>query len=87
LYEATVAQPALSAGSAALPMPLAAAVAVVSPTLAGSRFGCRSIQLGTLPRVLPYVVLLVFFAIAFAGAYWMPDPIEKRGPFVSRPSA
>jgi hypothetical protein len=47
------------------------------------------VQLGTLPRVLPYVVLLVLFALAFAGAYWMPEPIEKRGRFrltAQRPS-
>src|SRR3989442_13331946 len=47
------------------------------------------VQLGTLPRVLPYVVLLVLFAVAFAGAYWMPEPVEKRGRFrltAERPS-
>jgi predicted MFS family arabinose efflux permease len=47
------------------------------------------VQLGTLPRVLPYVVLLVLFAVAFAGAFWMPEPIEKRGRFrltAERPS-
>src|SRR6266576_467847 len=47
------------------------------------------VQLGTLPRVLPYVVLLVLFSVAFAGAYWMPEPIEKRGRFrltAERPS-
>jgi hypothetical protein len=31
--------------------------------------------------VLPYVVLLVLFAIAFAGAYWMPEPVSERGRF------
>src|SRR4029453_2363364 len=47
------------------------------------------VQLGTLPRVLPYVVLLILFALAFAGAYWMPEPVEKRGRFrltAERPS-
>jgi hypothetical protein len=47
------------------------------------------VQLGTSPRVLPYVVLCLLFAIAFAGAYWMPEPIEKRGRFrltAERPS-
>src|SRR5262245_33691755 len=42
-----------------------------------------------LPRVLPYVVLLALFTFAFAGAYWMPEPIEKRGRFrltAERPS-
>ena len=31
------------------------------------------------PRVLPYVVLLVLFAIAFVGALAMPEPVEPRG--------
>src|SRR3954463_6076508 len=39
------------------------------------------VQLGTLPRVLPYVVLFVLFALAFAGPYWIPEPVEKRGRF------
>ena len=38
-----------------------------------------------MPRVLPYAVLLVLFAAAFAGAYWMPEPIEKRGRLRLRP--
>jgi MFS family permease len=37
------------------------------------------VELGSAPRVLPYAVLLALFAIAFAGAYWMPEPVEKRG--------
>ena len=36
------------------------------------------VELGSAPRVLPYAVLLALFAIAFAGAYWMPEPVEKR---------
>jgi MFS family permease len=39
------------------------------------------VQLGPAPRVLPYVVLFVLFAIAFAGAYRMPEPVEERGRF------
>jgi hypothetical protein len=34
-------------------------------------------------------VLVVLFAVAFAGTYWMPEPIEKRGRFrlrAERPS-
>jgi MFS family permease len=31
------------------------------------------------PRVLPYVVLLGLFAIAFAGALLMPEPVERKG--------
>ena len=30
------------------------------------------------PRMLPYVVLFVLLAIAFAGAYWMPEPVPDR---------
>jgi MFS family permease len=30
------------------------------------------------PRVLPYVVLFVLFAVAFAGALLMPEPVEQR---------
>jgi MFS family permease len=36
------------------------------------------VQLGSAPRVLPYVVLFGLFAIAFAGAFWMPEPVLVR---------
>jgi MFS family permease len=36
------------------------------------------VQLGSAPRVLPYVVLLGLFALAFAGAFWMPEPVLER---------
>src|SRR5215470_14039903 len=36
------------------------------------------VELAPAPRVLPYVVLLVLFAIAFAGALAMPEPVAKR---------
>ena len=36
------------------------------------------IELLPAPRVLPYVALLVLFAIAFAGALLMPEPVAKR---------
>lgn len=39
------------------------------------------VQLGSAPRVLPYAVLLVLFAAAFAGAYWMPEPVLERSSF------
>lgn len=39
------------------------------------------VQLGSAPRVLPYIVLLVLFATAFAGAYWMPEPVLGRSSF------
>jgi predicted MFS family arabinose efflux permease len=37
------------------------------------------VQLAPAPRVLPYVVLFVLFAIAFAGALLMPEPVEAAG--------
>jgi MFS family permease len=39
------------------------------------------VQIGWEPRVLPYVFLLSLFAIAFAGAYWMPEPVKERRRF------
>jgi predicted MFS family arabinose efflux permease len=36
------------------------------------------VQAGTAPRVLPYVVLLVLFAVALTGAYLMPEPVSER---------
>jgi MFS family permease len=46
------------------------------------------VRIGWEPRVLPYAVLLVLAALAFAGAYWMPDPVFERSHFrltVQRP--
>src|SRR5262245_64747424 len=90
---------ALSAASAALldlhPNRDPAGVGLTTATAAAGGIGLGAlassalVQLGTLPLVLPYVVLLVLFALAFAGAYWMPEPIEKRGRFrltAERPS-
>jgi MFS family permease len=90
---------ALSAASAALldlhPKRDPAGVGLTTATAAAGGIGlgvlvsAALVQLGTLPRVLPYIVLLVLFALAFAGAYWMPEPIEKRGRFrftAERPS-
>src|SRR6478672_11550009 len=90
---------ALSAASAALldlhPKRDPAGVGLTTATAAASGIGlgvlvsAALVQLGTLPRALPYVVLLLLFALAFAGAYWMPEPIENRGRFrltAERPS-
>ena len=90
---------ALSAASAALldlhPKRDPAGVGLTTATAAASGIGLGAlassslVQLGTLPRVLPYVVLFVLFAVAFAGTYWMPEPVEKRGRFrltAERPS-
>jgi MFS family permease len=47
------------------------------------------VRIGWEPRVLPYAVLLVLAAIAFVGAYWMPEPVLERSSFrlsVQRPT-
>jgi MFS family permease len=90
---------ALSAASAALldlhPRRDPAAVGLANGVAAAAGIGLgvlvssSLVQLGTAPRVLPYVVLFTLFAVAFAGAYWMPEPVEERGRFrlsVQRPS-
>src|SRR5262249_57646146 len=87
---------AASAGVPDLPPHRApAGVGLTTATAAAGGIGLGAlassalVQLGTLPRVLPYVVLLILFGVAFAGAYWMPEPIERRGRFrltAERPS-
>jgi MFS family permease len=55
----------------------------------GALVSSSLVQLGYAPRVLPFVVLFVLFAIAFAGAYWMPEPVAERSRFrltAERPS-
>ena len=90
---------ALSAASAALldlhPRRDPAGVGLTNGTVAASGIGLGMlvssalVQLGWHPRVLPYAVLLLLFAIAFAGAYWMPEPVLERKRFhvrVERPN-
>src|SRR5713101_6358853 len=82
---------ALSAASAALldlhprrdpaGVGLTTAIGAASGIGLGALASSALVQLGTLPRVLPYAVLLVLFAVAFGGAYWMPEPVETRGRF------
>src|SRR5262249_49519211 len=36
------------------------------------------VQLGRDPRLLPYFVLLGLIALAFVGAYFMPEPVRER---------
>src|SRR3954470_11327321 len=36
------------------------------------------VQLAPAPRVLPYVLLLLLFVIAFVGALMMPEPVQER---------
>src|SRR6266404_4320724 len=82
---------ALSAASAALldlhPRRDPAGVGLTNSVAASTGIGVgvlvssSLVQLGSAPRVLPYVVLVALFAVAFAGAYWMPEPVEQRGRF------
>src|SRR6516225_3522037 len=89
---------ALSAASAALldlhPRrdPAAAGLANGTAATAGIGLGIlvssSLVRIGWEPRVLPYAVLLVLAAIAFAGVYWMPEPVAERSGFrliVQRP--
>ena len=63
------ATPPASASPTASSAPAAWASACSSP---------RSlVQFAPAPRVLPYVALLVLFAIAFAGALLMPEPVAR----------
>jgi MFS family permease len=81
----------LSAASAALldlhPRRDPAGVGLTNATAAAGGIGLgilvssSLVQLGSAPRVLPYAVLLALFAIAFAGAYWMPEPVLERSRF------
>ena len=90
---------ALSAASAALldlhprrdpaGVGLANGVASASGLGLGVLVSSVLVQLGSAPRVLPYLVLLGLFAIAFAGAWWMPEPVVERSRLrlkVERPS-
>jgi MFS family permease len=36
------------------------------------------VQLAWLPLMLPYALLFVLLAVAFAGAWWMPEPVTNR---------
>ena len=82
---------ALSAASAALldlhPRRDPAGVGLTNGVAAAAGIGLGAlvssslVQLGSAPRVVPFVVLLVLLALAFAGAYWMPEPVEERRRF------
>jgi MFS family permease len=55
----------------------------------GALVSSSLVQLGSAPRVLPFVVLFVLFALTFAGAYLMPEPVARRSRFrltTERPS-
>ncbi len=79
---------ALSAASAALldlhPRRDPAGVGLLNATAATAGIGLGMlvssslVQIGWEPRVLPFAVLLALIAIAFAGAYLMPEPVAMR---------
>lgn len=79
---------ALSAASAALldlhPRRDPARVGLANATAAASGIGLgvlvssSLVQIGWEPRLLPYIVLLSLFVLAFAGAYFMPEPVVER---------
>jgi MFS family permease len=54
------------------------AVAAVAGLGLGLLVSSSIVQLGIEPRVLPYVVLLALFAVAFAGVFLMPEPVAER---------
>ncbi len=82
---------ALSAASAALldlhPRRDPTAVGLTNATAATAGIGLgilvssSLVRIGWEPRVVPYAVLLVLAAIAFTGAYWMPEPVHERSGF------
>jgi MFS family permease len=90
---------ALSAASAALldlhprrdptGVGLTNAIASVTGLGLGILVSSSLVQLGSAPRVLPYVVLLVLFSLAATGAFLMREPVVERGAFrltIERPS-
>jgi MFS family permease len=90
---------ALSAASAALldlhPRRDAAAVGLTNGVASaggialGILVSSSVVELGTAPRVLPYVVLLGLFAVTLVGACLMPEPVLERSRFrltIERPA-
>jgi MFS family permease len=68
---------------------LANGVVSASGLALGVLLSASLVQFGHAPETLPYVLLLVLFAIAFVGAYFMPEPVADRRPLrlrVERPS-
>jgi MFS family permease len=79
---------ALSAASASLldlhPRRDPGAVGLTNATAAAGGIGLgilvssALVQIGWEPRLLPFIVLFLLFAAAFAGAYLMPEPVSER---------
>jgi MFS family permease len=68
---------------------LANGVASTTGIALGILLSSTLVQLGHAPQALPYVLLLVLFATAFIGAYFMPEPVAERRRFrltIERPS-
>src|SRR3954469_463996 len=68
---------------------LANGVASAAGLALGFLVSSALVQLGDAPRTLPYLVLFTLFAIAFIGAYFMPESVEDRRRLrltVARPS-
>ena len=80
--------PAISAASAALlelhPRRDAVSVSLANGVATGAGLGlgvlvsAALVELLPAPRVLPFVALLVLFAIATAGVWFMPEPVAER---------
>jgi MFS family permease len=51
----------------------------------GTLVSSALVQAGTAPRVLPYLVLVVLFALAFAGTARLPEPVASRTRLRLRP--
>ena len=47
----------------------------------GTVISSSLVQAGTAPRVLPYVVVLVLFAVASLGVAYLPEPVTERTNF------
>jgi MFS family permease len=58
---------------------LANGVASVTGTGLGVLVSAALVQLLPAPRVLPFVALIVLFAIALIGVWRMPEPVAERG--------
>src|SRR5581483_6781022 len=82
---------ALSAASAALldlhPRRDPTGVGITNGTTSAAGMGLGMlvssslVDIGWQPRHLPYLVLLALVAAAFAGAWWMPEPVRERSRF------
>lgn len=61
-------------GGAGLANAVASSIGIALGILGASAL----VQFGPAPLVMPYVVLFVLLAVAFAGVVWMPEPVTSR---------